>query len=397
MSIGFCTHCGARLAEQADFCNNCGAQIEMINGVPAAKPIKTDPYPDSAPPTQPVTSAQTYVPPKGPRPIKQRPKIIGFAVGAIFLITIPFIVFAALGFLNFTLIGTLDFEVDSFAETNVILDIDNDVGSVEIYYDPTLTNLFEATLDVWGRPGSEIADAVNFELTNYTVDAITVSFVSGDRVFWYWDKQTFNYDIVIYIHPTAVVDYDIDAGTGSISLDTDSEDNLVIENIFLNSGTGTLTLDMAGSVNSSVEDLYINTGTGSINANLGTSTSLNTSEVLIQTGTGTITFAYEDLIVNGDITWVLDTGTGSIYMDITQNVVLPFPYETIILAESGTGSISLALTLDSSIGYSVTATTGTGSINVFGSENDYESANYDTADNIYTIILDTGTGSITAT
>ncbi|MCE7742320.1 MAG: zinc-ribbon domain-containing protein [Candidatus Heimdallarchaeota archaeon] len=396
MSKGFCTHCGARLSEEADFCNNCGSKIEMVNGVPAAMPMKTDPHPgEYVAQAQPGAPGQTYyAPSKGHRPIKQRPKIIGYAIGIIFLIGVPFIVFAILGSLNLHLIGTLDFEVDSFAETNVILDINLDVGSLEIYYDLTVTNLVEATLDVWGRPEANIADAVNFELSNETAGAITVSFDSGDRSIWYWDKTTFNYDIVLYIHPSAEVDFILDAGTGSITLDTNAIDYLDIDGLYMDSGTGSLFLNMASSLNTSIQSMYLETGTGSINVNLGIFTSLNETDVLMKTGTGTITFAYEDLIVSDDITWYLDTGTGSINIDIVQNVVQSFEYETLIIAESGTGTIDVAITLDASIGLSVTAEVGTGSTDIFGSENDYESLNYDTAENTYTLMLDTGTGSV---
>ncbi|MHA1199049.1 MAG: zinc-ribbon domain-containing protein [Candidatus Heimdallarchaeaceae archaeon] len=391
MEKGFCTHCGAGLAEKADFCNNCGAQIEIVNGVPAAIPIKTDPHPASVPKAQ---AGQTYVQQKGSRPIKQRPKIIGYAVGIIFLIGVPFIVFAILGSLNFSLLGTLDFEVDSFAETNVILDIELDVGSLEIYYDQTVTNLVEATIDVWGRPEADIADAVNFEFSNDTVGTIIVSFVSGDRSMWYWDKTTFNYDIDLYIHPSAVVDFNLDAGTGSITLDTNAIDYLDIDGLYMNSGTGSLYLNLASSLNTSIQWMYMDTGTGSINANLGSFTSLNDTDLQMNTGTGTITFAYEDLIVSDDIAFYLDTGTGSIDVNIVQNVVQSFEYETLIFADTGTGSIDVDITLDASIGLSVTAYVGTGSTDIFGSESDYESPNYDTADNTYSLVLDTGTGSV---
>ena len=395
MTKGFCTNCGAKLSDEAGFCNNCGAKIEMVKGVPIAQPMKSEAQSVAVSEEQPKSAIQPVAPYHGYKPIRQRPKIMGYAFGIIFLIAAPFIVFAILGSLNLNLIGTLNFEVASFAETNVILDVDNGVGTIEIFYDSTITNLVEATLDVWGRPGSVLSDAVNFELTNDTVGQITVSFKSGERSIWYWDKTTFNYDIVIRIHPSAVVDHHIKAGTGSITFDTFTEDNLNISNVYLESGTGTIVFNMDSSVNCSLEGLYAQTGTGSLYLDFGILTKLNASDVQISTGTGTITFTYEDIIVNKDIIWNLNTGTGSIYLVIIQNQVLPIIYQTTIIAESGTGSINLALTLDSSIGAKITAQTGTGSINVFGSSNNYESSNYSTADNTFLIMLETGTGSIT--
>ena len=394
METGFCTHCGAKLAENAGFCNNCGAKIEMIKGVPAATPIKTDPHPESGTEVQYVGPSQPYIPPKGQRPIRQRPKIVGYAVGIIFLIAVPFIVFAILGSLNLNYLDTLEFQVSSFTETNVELNIDLDVGSLEIYYDQTLSNMIEAELDVWGRPNADIADAKNFVTSNDTPGVLTISFDSGDRSFWYWDKTTFNYDIRLYIHPSANVEFNVDAGTGSVAFDTNAIDYLNIEGLFLESGTGTLSLDLSGSLNTSIQEMYLDTGTGSILADLGLNTSLNSSSVMLETGTGTITLSYEDLIVFDDFTWILDTGTGSINLAITQNTILPIVYETVIDASTGTGSIGVIINLNPAIGLKVAADVGTGSTDIFGSSNNFESANYDTANNTYNLLLHTGTGSV---
>ena len=46
--------------------------------------------------------------------------------------------------------------------------IDNSVGKTEIHYDDSLTNLFEATLHIRGKPGADIANAVNFMQVNDT-------------------------------------------------------------------------------------------------------------------------------------------------------------------------------------------------------------------------------------
>ena len=394
MNNGFCTRCGAKLVDNADFCNNCGAQIEHVDGVPRALPTKTDSYPEEISPAKAAPLPASPSPPKY-RPIRQRPKVIGYAFGIIFLISVPFIVFAILGTINLSYMGDLTFEVDSFAETNVLLDVDLDVGSLDIIYDPTLTNLIEATLEVWGRPGADIADAKNFRSYNET-GMIRVSFDSGDRSFWYWDKKTFNYNIELLIHPSANVNFHVKAGTASITLDTSGEDYLEINGLLFDSGTGSIGLNLAGSLNTTFQSIYLNTGTGSINANLGKYTYINDTEVKIITGTGTITLTYEDLISNHLLAFILDTGTGSIYINIIQNLVLPDAHATTISADTGTGSVSVDIELAAAIGLKIHAATGTGSKSLFGYDNsDYESPNYETADNVYNLLLETGTGSIT--
>ena len=370
------------------------ARIEIIAEPPADVPVKTDPHPEPVTHSGPVETTKTYEEPKGHRPVSQRRKVIGYAVGISFLIIVPIIIFGVLNNLNLNHVGDLEFNVDSFAETNIILDIDNSLGDIEIQYDQTLTNLFEADIEVWGKPNSDIADAKNFLLDNDTVGEITLSFDSGDWSFWFWRTETFRYEIVIYLHPSAEVDFDIDAGTGAILLDTNAVDYLNLNDVNLESGTGKLSVVMVNSVNISVENLNLNTGTGDVVVDLGSFTHLNTSTVLLKTGTGYIALTYEDLILYDDIVWSLDTGTGWIYINIIQNVVFPMVHETAFLAETGTGTISVDVQLNISIGIHVDADVGTGDIDIFGYDHDYESLNYATADNIYTLMLDTGTGDI---
>ena len=121
---------------------------------------------------------------------------------------------------------------------------------------------------------------------------------------------------------------------------------------------------------------------------------MNANTVLLETGTGNVGLTYEDLIVTGDIVWILDTGTWSIDINIIQNLILPIIYEAEFFAESGTGDIDVDIALNASIGLHIVGDTGTGTVDIFGHDPVYESGNYATANNIYTMDLDTGTGSV---
>jgi len=388
MSERFCTNCGTNLTGEAVFCHMCGASIQDVQGVPTAMPIKTDPHPG------PVAK---YGPVRPYRPVRQRPKLLGFVFGMIALMVVPFIIMGIFGAINFADIGTLDFEVNSFAYPNMDLVIDNDVGSLDITYDATLTKLMVATLEVRGRPGADLADAKNFVSTADGSDHITVSFNSGQRNFWFWDKTVFDYDINIKLHPSVYANYTIDTDTGTITVSTNGIDMLNFSNINMITNTGKIFMNLVGSTNTSIQDLELHTDTGRVDLNLGEQTYLNTDEVIIETDTGGISLTYEDLIVPGDIVWDIQTETGSITLSITQNLVLPYEYAAVFHVDADTGSIAGVFNFNSTIGYNIYADTVTGNIDLPGSGDYYENSAYSTAENLYRFTLTTDTGNVIVT
>ena len=388
MSERFCTNCGTNLTGEAVFCHICGASIQDVQGVPTAMPIKTDPHPG------PV---KKYGPARPYRPVRQRPKLLGFVFGMIALMVVPFIIMGIFGVINFTDIGTLDFEVESLAVTNMDLEIDNDVGSLDITYDATLTKLMVVTLEVRGRPGADLADARNFVVTNDSLNHITVSFNSGKRTFWFWDKTVFDYDINIKLHPSVYANYTVDEDTGSITVSTNGIDNLNFSNVNLATNTGKVFMNLVGSTNTSIHDLKLRTNTGRVDLNLGEQTFLNTDEVMVETDTGGVSLTYVDLIVPDDIVWDIKTDTGSITLSITQNLILPYTYASVFHVDSSTGSISGVFTFNSTLGYNIYTDTSTGSIDIPGPGDYYENPAYSTALNLYRFTLTTSTGSVSVT
>lgn len=387
MSERFCTNCGTNLTAEAVFCHMCGTSIQDVQGVPTAVPVKTDPHPGQA---------KQYAPVSPYRPIRQRPKLLGFAFGIIALFAVPLIIMMSLGAINFADIGTLDFDVTTLAYPNVDLDIDNDVGSIDIAFDATLTKLIEVTLDVRGRPGADLADAKNFVSTVDGADHITVSFDSGTRSFWFWDKTVFDYDIDIKLHPSVNANYTIDADTGSITLSTNGIDMLNFSNINMATNTGKVSMNLVGSTNTSIQELELHSDTGRVDLNLGVFTYLNTDEVIVETDTGGISLTYVDLIVPDDIVWDIETDTGSITLSITQNLNLTVESASVFHADTDTGSITATFIFNSTIGFNIYADTATGSISLPGSGSYYENAAYSTATTLYRFTLTTDTGSVTA-
>ncbi|MHA1953852.1 MAG: hypothetical protein ACW96U_07895 [Candidatus Heimdallarchaeaceae archaeon] len=327
---------------------------------------------------------------------KRRQVVTGVSIGIILAVLVPIILIAVFGSINFTHLGTLEFDVDSFAITNIDLSIDNNVGSIDIEYDSSLTKLIETTIEVRGRPGGNIDEARTFGM-RIDPNTLVIDFNSGeDYSFFFWNKKSFTYDITVKLHPSATVDHFVDADTGSVSLTTNKIDDIEFYDVILTSNTGRVSLDMSGSTDSSMDNLDLGTNTGRINVDLGERTSINTSLVDFHTNTGSITFSYIDLIVFDDISWLIETDTGSINMFITQNLVHPFSVDSVFDVITDTGSITLNFNFNNTIGFKFVGSTDTGSVDLLGEDDVYQSLNYLTALNTYTFTMDTDTGSVTA-
>ena len=381
----FCTKCGSQLADQADFCHKCGSKIEMIKGVPTAVPAET---------IIPSKYVKEYDSSKYDR---RRKVVIGLSVGIIVIITVPIILWSIFGVISYQHIGTYRYDETSMEYTNLNLVIDNNVGSIDIFYDDTMTKPFEAKVEVYGRKDASLSDALNFTTTYLNNDTMEIVFDSGDFDFFFWNKKVFTYDITVYINPAETADIFVDADTGSVSLSTEAIDSLDIVRIDLQSNTGSIDLDMINSVNTTLKGLNLSTNTGRIDVDLGVRTSLNDSYVLISTDTGSIDFGFIDLISADSMTWEITTDTGSINIEIMQDIVYPFQFLSFFDVDTSTGSITVDFLFNATIGYHFYGSTSTGSVDILGSGDEYSSPNYATAENLYDFDLSTNTGSVTVT
>jgi len=381
----FCTKCGSQLVDKSDYCHKCGSKIEMIKGVPTAVPVETK---------IPSQSVMEYDSSKYDR---RRKVVIGLSVGIIVVILVPIILLSIVGVVNYQHIGTYYYDETSMDYTNLNLAIDNNVGSIDIFYDDTMTKPFEAKVELYGRKDASLSDAMNFTTTYLNNDTMEIAFVSGEFDFFFWDKKVFTYDITVSINPTVTADIFVSASTGSVSLSTEEIDSLDIVNIDLQSSTGSIDLDMRNSVNTTLNGLNLVTSTGRVDVDLGVRTVLNDSYVLIDTSTGSIDFRFIDLISADSMIWEIITSTGSINIEIMQDIVYPFQFLSFFDVETSTGSITVDFLFNATIGYHFYGSTSTGSVDILGSENAYSSPNYLTAENLYDFDLVTSTGSVTVT
>ena len=395
MEKSFCIHCGNKMEEGFDFCNNCGK--------PSSKEVIE---------TKKVTQQQA---PKSSiyQKYKASPKTRIYSGIIIALIVTPVVIFSILTSIHVDL-GTLEFEVDSFAELNMDLIIDNSVGITEIYYDSTITNLFEATLNVRGKPGADISNAVNFQQVNDT-GKIIVSFDSGDYNSWNW--KSLRYNIVIRIHTSALVDFDIEGSTGTVLLDLEGYDDLVLKDVQLTvstgkiqfysgasvgtnmgdvrlqASTGTILYDSVNAINTTMTDFWVYSSTGSQDIYFGERTTIDDISATFTASTGNIEIHINEMLYIYNFTWDIEVTTGrvDVYIDqtiVSENITVDFD----ILASTGT--IEINYEIDTDIGIRIITATSTGSINIPGSGTIYETEGYSTDSNKYNFNLETSTGNI---
>jgi hypothetical protein len=316
-------------------------------------------------------------------------------------------------------LGTLLYEVPDTGITSIDLTISNDIGSVDIIYDDSILNLFEAVITVRGGLRASFDDAVNF---NHEImgDSININFFHNNELRNLFKMKQLSHEIDILMNPDAKVDFNIQLITGSILVEVDFEENLVIENlllesstgsvkfhgnyldnltlgdVYLSSSTGSIFFDLEDSTNSYLTGLSLDTSTGSITADLGEYLTLDCSTVSMATSTGSVTLDYTNIIYENDVDWSLSTSTGSIHLTMEQAILSSTNASMDFILNTSTGSVTTYCELNLEIGIEIDADTSTGSINLPNGKNYYISSDFALKTIQYSFVLTTSTGSITA-
>jgi len=176
---------------------------------------------------------------------------------------------------------------------------------------------------------------------------------------WFDPSHWFSsYDIEVDVILRSDVIFNLDATTGTGSIEFNSHDNVTLNGVSCISGTGNVNVDFSN--NTKIQsDLYLQTGTGNILA-YGEGTNF-THGIITDDGTGTIELNFTNCIMGSDV--YASTGTGNINLK-TYN--MEYSINCDLSLETGTGRISLLINQDESMGANVTGLlkTGTGNINV---------------------------------
>jgi hypothetical protein len=399
----YCTSCGAAVSATDSFCFKCGSSIET----PKAK------VPDLSP-VYPVAEETHYV---KSRKIKRHSKKFVFIPVIILMILVPIITVTAVTNLQRDL-GTLEYEIPDTGITAIELSITNDIGSVDVIYDDSISNLFEAEITVRGGLRASIEDAVNF---NHEIvgDSINVNFFFDNHLANLFRMKRLIHNIDIYINPTAEVAFDVECSTGSIEISLHNEDDVVINglelvsstgsvkfygtasdnlnigDVLLSSSTGSITFDLFGTTNAFISGLQLDTSTGSIHAELGEYTTLNCSVVNLYTSTGSITLVYSNIIYYNELDWSVSTSTGSISLFIEQTILSSTNASMDFMLDTSTGSITTSCELNSDIGVEMDGATSTGSVNLPNGHDYYLSPDFHLKTIQFSFTMSTSTGSIT--
>ena len=208
----------------------------------------------------------------------------------------------------------------------------------------------------------------------------------------HWFKS---YNVLVTITLRTDVVYDVDAHTGTGSINMNIPDNAILNNLTLDSGTGSIALYSKNS--NLTRGLTIHTGTGEILANF--TNNVIGGDIGLDAGTGDIEFNSFNMEYTQDSVWTIHGGTSDIDLVINQHSGMGANVSGLI--STGTGSIDVMYKDTSpNVGASFFGSFGTGSftrINSGGfisiSSNPFDSIDYLTTYN-YDLDLSIGTGSI---
>ncbi len=409
MSSNFCVYCGQHLEGNDKFCYKCGATVQDQKVVPSIK------NPDNRLHSNSLT---TPIIDENKRSSSKNLKLLILIPIILFSIALPFIILSSLGAVRSPL-GTLDYEINSMDYLDVELVIDNSVGLIEITFDDSMDALFEATIEVRGGIKASLEDAKNFQhnvINNKTI----ITFNSEDEFLTIWNFKTLTHNLYISLHPDTVTDFSVCSSVGSVSLDLDSVDNLVMKDVDLSSSTGSVNFCSGNTINTTMEDIILSTNngrilfnfddafgttvneivfedsTGNIIALLGEALNIESTDIVMLTSTGSIELTFEDILFNEDTNWLIETSTGYISIEFIQNINLPANFTAVFNVETSTGSITIDGDVASDVGIEAAATTNTGSISFPSESSQYTSENFYLKNNRFSFTLVTSTGSITA-
>lgn len=343
--VDSCTNCGTQLDEESLFCEACGTRVSAMSlPTETAKTLESQ---------QPITKPSSVPPPPAPRQtvFVSEPRKKSFLWIAIGIIIILIAGAGMAGFLWWAVwgeeyLGENSFVIESKTILDVQLDITNSAGDVSIDF-VSSNNLFDAKVKVYGNRDADINDATNFTSSVVNGQYQAIEFDSSI------DQGDFSYKLVISIAREARTKVAIETSSGDQTIDV--------------------------SASTSLTGLDLKSSSGDIDIDLGIGAMVNFSSSELQVSSGDINLAWADLVVERDISWAIDSSSGSVDIDISQ-YQQPATQKTIDFVISvSSGDIYIGYDLGSDIGLSLTGSASSGDINFPGGRDSYQSSNYASA------------------
>ena len=334
----YCRKCGAKLEEEARFCHVCGTPVAAVT-VPAM-------------------------------PRRRRPFLLPVIILIVILVTA--VVVGALVFLPFYHVHFDQTNQVAKADVdNLILDFQADVAQVNVFFKnlPDKMVILNVTAD--GYMG--IFDDSN-RMINVTFDHQTINNteIVTSRVFraTLW-PFSYNLHVVcdVYIDPSA-----------NLSLTFHSD----VGQIVLNADTAT-----------TIQTLELETTTGSIEASLSQGVVV-AGIVSAKTTTGSVTFNWDQADAEGNVSVNLQSTTGSVNVNVTENQKLAG--NVTVDARTTTGGVNLAMIINDDVGARIEFHTDIGGTSVdvqhfSGNQSSLQSSNYPAGSN-FLVNLRATTGGI---
>lgn len=345
----YCRRCGAKLDDDAKYCYRCGASVVM--------------QPPTEAPAQPAPAPFR----SEPAPLRRNPFFIPIII--IIVVAVSALIIAIV--LSAPLVP-VDFEDSSqINQPNVNrlnLDFHADIGEINVF-----TNLTDKTvvMDVSASGSTNVfrSNEPKFTVENSTVadgEMVTARLTTDSTPFAGNMKVVCN----IYVNPTLDLILIVRSDVGEVKMNADAQAKI-----------GSLRLETA------VGNTWLNVNKDAV---------VN-GDIVLKTATGTVWFKMDHAHVNGNLTFDLGSGTGSVNMNVNQLGQLNGNVQ--VNAHTGTGDVNLnRLLIDGEVGARIESDAGIGKVttdlrNFSGYQSPISSNNYPSESNI-NFNLNAGIGNI---
>lgn len=340
----FCKKCSVELDEGARFCQECGTSVD----IPKPKPEKI-------------------------RVIVKRPmRTIAIVLIFIIISAAVLITFAFSPILSRDLDVKESRDVDYQTDVNtILLDFTTDIGQVNVLYEDLPDKLLTFDLSIEGKVRTGLFTADVYELTFEST--VTDNILTVDSEF---DIRT----RITYVNLNVTCNICIDP--------------VMNASIFVKSSTGGIMMETETGV--TLNTISLETTTGGVKANFVEEVEVSGDISIIAT-TGSVELNWENVNVTKDATIDIGSSTGSIYVDVVQDVILP--KNVTFQIETTTGGIDFNVDIRENVGTKITSSVVTGNVEInqqigfSGTEDLLQSNNYPSQSNLEVNLMVT-TGGI---
>jgi len=340
----YCRKCGAELGEGVKFCPACGTPV----GPPVTKPERRIRREERRP-----IGALTIV-------------LVVILVSAAAIVTIAFLPVRAVDISE-----SRDVLYQAGVDT-VNLNFTADVALVNVAFEDLVDKLVTLDVSVTGRVGALVStDLLDLTFDNTTIDnVLTVTSeldITGGGWPWY---SSLNVTCNIRIDHSMNASLDVKTSTGGITMGTQA--GVVLNSLSLEATTGGVEANL-------VEDIVV------------------AGDVSVKTTTGGVKFSWRNVIVTRDVLVDVETTTGGVDVDVTQEEELLG--NVTLEAEATTGGVNFAIDIQGDVGAKIESSVTTGGIDIDGqvgfggTESLLRSDNYPAGSN-FNVSLKTTTGGI---